>query len=115
MRGRLAAARGDADGLGHRLALLLQAPVPRERDVAALAERWRHAGARRLDRAGHRLAVLEQSLAHLNPQAVLERGYAIVAAADGRIVHDAQQVAPGDDVALTFARGGAAARVTRRD
>ena len=32
---------------------------------------------------------LAQSLAHLNPQAVLERGYAIVTNAEGAIVDDA--------------------------
>lgn len=58
-----------------------------------------------------RLAGVHQSLGHLNPGAVLERGYAIVAAADGRIVIDAAEVAPGDAVRLTFARGGAATRI----
>jgi exonuclease VII large subunit len=42
---------------------------------------------------------------------VLERGYAIVARGDGTFVTDARQVAIGDPVALTFARGGAAATV----
>jgi exonuclease VII large subunit len=45
---------------------------------------------------------------------VLERGYAIVAASDGTIVQDARQVNSGDAVALTFARGGADATITRR-
>ena len=40
-------------------------------------------------------------------EAVLERGYAIVAAADGTIVVDARQVAAGDVVALRLARGSA--------
>jgi exodeoxyribonuclease VII large subunit len=63
----------------------------------------------RRERTGARLDALAQSLAHLNPQAVLERGYAIVAAADGAIVQDAAQVGVGDRVALTFARGNAGA------
>ena len=58
--------------------------------------------------------MLAQNLTHLNPQAVLERGYAIVAAGDGTIVQDARQVNGGDAVALTFARGGADATITRR-
>ncbi len=62
-----------------------------------------------------RLAALEQNLAHLNPRGVLERGYAIVTAADGAIVDDAAQLAVGDAVALAFARGSAEATITRRD
>ena len=60
------------------------------------------------------MAALAQALAHLDPQRVLERGYAIVAAADGAIVVDAAQVAPGDAVALRFARGAADASITRK-
>jgi exodeoxyribonuclease VII large subunit len=59
-----------------------------------------------------RLARLQQSLGHLNPKAVLERGYAIVAADDGSIVVAADAVTVGDDVRLTFASGSAAARIT---
>jgi exodeoxyribonuclease VII large subunit len=61
--------------------------------------------------AGQRVAALAQNLAHLNPESVLDRGYAIVAAADGSIVSDAAQVSAGDKVALTFARGGADATI----
>jgi exodeoxyribonuclease VII large subunit len=57
------------------------------------------------------VAVLAQNVAHLNPQAVLERGYAIVARGDGTFVTDARQVDAGDAVALTFARGGADATI----
>ena len=63
--------------------------------------------------AAQRVATLAQNLAHLNPAAVLDRGYAIVATGDGTIVADAAQVAAGDRVALTFARGGADATIGR--
>ena len=62
--------------------------------VAALSR----AGAASLDRSGARIAALAQSLAHLNPRAVLERGYAIVATVDGVIVDDAARLALGDEV-----------------
>jgi exodeoxyribonuclease VII large subunit len=67
-----------------------------------------------IERRARSLAALAQNLAHLNPTAVLERGYAIVADADGRIVADSAQVDVGDDVTLTFARGGAAAKLTSK-
>jgi exodeoxyribonuclease VII large subunit len=68
----------------------------------------------RLERYATRLAALAQNLAHLNPQAVLERGYAIVTTSAGAIVSDAAQVAVDDEVALQFARGGAGAKIVRR-
>jgi exodeoxyribonuclease VII large subunit len=68
-----------------------------------------------LARRAARLEALAQSLAHLNPEAVLTRGYAIVTMRDGAIVHDAAQIAPSDEVALTLARGRALATITRSD
>ncbi|HEX6136648.1 MAG TPA: exodeoxyribonuclease VII large subunit [Casimicrobiaceae bacterium] len=55
---------------------------------------------------------LRTALALLNPAAVLDRGYAIVTAPDGAIVSDARRLRPGDDVALTLAKGRAMATVT---
>ncbi len=60
------------------------------------------------------LAALAQNLAHLNPQAVLERGYAIVTTTQGAIVQDAAQIEIGDNVALAFARGSADAKIRTR-
>ena len=41
-----------------------------------------------------RVDALAQNLAHLNPQAVLQRGFAIAATASGEIVHDGAQLRP---------------------
>ena len=62
-----------------------------------------------------RLAAAGQALAHLNPQSVLDRGYAIVTRADGGIVRDASTLAVADEVGLRLARGTARARVTDTD
>ena len=51
-------------------------------------------------------------MAHLNPRAVLTRGYAIVTTATGDVVYDATQVAPRDAVRVAFGRGGAGATIT---
>jgi exodeoxyribonuclease VII large subunit len=80
------------DSLARRLVRELRSPLPAAQRVAALA----------------------QNLAHLNPASVLDRGYAIVATNDGTIVADAAQVAEGDRVALTFARGSADATIDRK-
>ena len=65
------------------------------------------------ERTTSRLAALAQNLAHLNPQSVLERGYAIVTAKDGAIVEDASTLAIGDAVDLAFARGRAGATIDK--
>jgi exodeoxyribonuclease VII large subunit len=97
-----------------RLLRELGSPLPQAQRVEQAHARWQRAGAEQVRAARERLAALAQNLAHLNPTAVLERGYAIVAAGDGTIVQDAGQVNSGDAVALTFARGGADATITRR-
>ena len=62
-----------------------------------------------------RLDALQRSLVHLNPQAVLERGYAIVATPTGDIVVDSAQLAKDENVTLTLARGHATATVKSVD
>ncbi len=96
-----------------RLLRELRGPLPAVARVERMRDAWQRMGAQRLARAADRVASLAQSLAHLNPQAVLERGYAIVATIDGTIVLEARQVHAGDRVALTFARGGATANITQ--
>ena len=97
-----------------RLLRELGSPLPQLQRVEQAHVRWQRAGSEHLRATRERLAAMAQNLTHLNPEAVLERGYAIVAAGDGTIVQDARQVNVGDAVALTFARGGADASITRR-
>jgi len=103
-----------ASTLQARLLRELRAPLHPVLRVEHTLARWQRAAHNRVSRATERLSGLAQNLAHLNPDAVLERGYAIVAASDGSIVQDARQVTQGDAVALTFARGGADATITQR-
>jgi len=80
-----------------------------------VAARWQRAAAARIAALGQRVIGIEQGLKHLGPQAVLDRGYSIVTTAAGAIVQDAAQLSVGDAVALSFARGGAGAKVTRTE
>ena len=73
--------------------------------------RLQHGEARLLEQHDARLVKMKASLAHLNPQAVLERGYSIVEKRDGQIVRSAQQIAAGESLRLAFARGAAQTRV----
>lgn len=67
--------------------------------------------ARYLELHGNRLTQLEAGLGHLNPRAVLERGYSIVVGESGRIVHSAGDVHAGERVHMTFGEGSAQARI----
>lgn len=95
------------------LARLFRTAPRQSATVAETRERWRRAGGERLAALAQRLGALEQSVRHLNPQAVLERGYSIVTGADGTIVHDAGAVRIDEAIGVQFARGEAEARVTR--
>ena len=114
-RSRLTAARQQADGVRGRMTWLLRQPLPQSTRLAILGDALHRAAAASAERSRTRVAALEQSLAHLNPQAVLERGYAIVTAADGAIVDDASRLDIGDEVTLVLARGSAGAKISRRD
>jgi len=57
------------------------------------------------------LARLASSLAHLNPEGVLARGYSIVQLENGAVVQDAATLDAGDRVGIRFHRGQARARI----
>ena len=57
------------------------------------------------------LARLSSSLAHLNPEAVLARGFSIVQRQNGNVVHDAATLHAGDTLSIRFHRGRASATV----
>lgn len=133
---RVADGRREARGLADRLFAALRAVVRDRRqrferdrrrvDPAALARRQQSfreridALARRGDRAVD--ASLERSLARLvqadrllstlSYQAVLERGFAVVARGDGEIVRSAASVVAGEGLTLTLADGKAQAIAT---
>jgi exodeoxyribonuclease VII large subunit len=89
---RLALARRRLDTAGHSLARLARASIA--------------ARATRLDRASARLHAL-------SPLAVLQRGYALVYAADGTLLRNAADAHPGDPIRARLATGTLEAEVTR--
>jgi exodeoxyribonuclease VII large subunit len=76
----------------------------RERS-AELAGRLQHTLRLRLEREHSRLALAAAQLHQLGPQAVLDRGYALVAGPDGRLVRDPAQVRPGDRLDVHVSKG----------
>lgn len=84
----------------------------------------------RVTRNGTRLVLaLKQSLAlrsadlqrlggnlhHLNPSKVMERGYSVVRTGAGALVKSSEQIALGEDLQISFARGEALATVRRKN
>jgi len=112
---RLAAERDSVASLQACLAREARAPLPQAGQLDTALGAWRRAGRDELARRAARVDHAARAMGHLNPRAVLDRGYAIVTTAAGDVVYDAAQVARGDAVGLSFARGGAAAQVTDTD
>ncbi len=67
----------------------------------------------RLARMAEDLERFSLALNHLDPAAVLQRGYAIARRADGSVVRASADLHSGDSLELTFARGGATAIVEK--
>jgi exodeoxyribonuclease VII large subunit len=78
-----------------------------------LGHRLRTAVLANIERASTRCTRLAANLAHLDATAVLARGYSVVRDASGRIVQRGSDLAAGDLIDITFAQGGASARVER--
>ncbi len=66
---------------------------------------------RSLKRAAFRLGSLDARLRALSPLSVLDRGYALVFAADGAVVRSSSQLAGGDIVTTRLAEGSFTSRV----
>ena len=78
------------------------------RSLAAKREALRQGAARLMDDAARRLMQRRRELELLSPYRVLERGYAIVTR-DGKPVRAAAELAAGEQIAVRFADGVAAA------
>lgn len=75
-----------------------------------LAAAW----GRRHDAAGARIAQLAASLASLDPQAVLARGYSLTTRASGELLRDAHHAVEGEALRTTLSQGWVESTVTRR-
>ena len=69
---------------------------------------------RRLRQARQQVEATAARLESLSPLAVLGRGYSLTQrTADGRLIHDAAELAPGEQISTRFARGEAVSQVER--
>ena len=103
--------RNDLARLTRRLLLSRPDTGKQARRLEALAPKLQNVVKRELADKTARLARLEASLSHLNPLAVLARGYSIVTDETGTILRDTLSLEPNDRIAVTFHAGRANATV----
>ena len=101
------------DYLARRLISPLQQIEQQKTQLAQIAYRLNTRVNQQLQTKQHNLLRLSQNLNHLNPQAVLTRGYAFVQNKRGEIVTSSQQLQTGDEVTLTFGVGSADATISK--
>ena len=82
------------------------------RRLEALAPKMHSEWQKALDARYGNLTRLASSLSHLNPDAVLARGYSIVTNEKGKILRDSRFLEPNDRITVSFYRGRADAMVT---
>ena len=82
-----------------------------QRRLSALEHRMHTARINRIQLLQQRLQALGDSLNHLDPLRVLDRGYAMVTDSQGTVLRDASRMALGTQIAITLARGQLGARV----
>ncbi|OGV75990.1 MAG: exodeoxyribonuclease VII large subunit [Methylotenera sp. RIFCSPLOWO2_02_FULL_45_14] len=101
------------DYLARRLISPAQQIEQQKTRLLQLANRLNVSVNQQLQTKQHNLLRLSQNLTHLNPQAVLTRGYAFVQNKRGEIVSSSQQLQSGDEVTLTFGVGSAEATISQ--
>jgi exodeoxyribonuclease VII large subunit len=97
--------------LNQRLVTPIHVIRREQQRLDALGMRARRAVEGSLGQRRLNLARLASSLAHLNPEGVLARGYSIVQLENGTVVQDAAALNSGDRIGIRFHRGQARAKV----
>jgi exodeoxyribonuclease VII large subunit len=79
------------------------------------AYRLNRAMTHRIETSDTSLQRLKAHLMHLNPHAVLARGYSISYTADGMVIHDSNQIAIGDNIQVILSEGWCRANVSEKN
>ena len=101
------------DYIARRLISPLQQIEQQKAQLTQITYRLNAAINQQLKNKQHNVLRLSQNLTHLNPQAVLTRGYAFVQNKMGTIIASSQQLQSGDAVTLTFGIGAAEATIDK--
>lgn len=101
------------DFLARRLISPSQQIDQQKMQLVQISRRLHNGVTQQLKTRQQNLLRLSQNLQHLNPQAVLTRGYAFVQDTNGAIVSNSNQLSKDDQVKLTFGIGSAEAIVNK--
>ncbi len=101
------------DYLARRLVSPLDKIAQQQLQLAQIHSRLKNSMQQQISYKQQHLMRLSQNLQHLNPQAVLTRGYALVQDAQGNIINSSSQLQTGDTVKLTLGSGAADAIISR--
>ncbi len=101
------------DYLARRLISPLQQITQQKIQLAQSAYRLNASINQQLRNKQQNLLRVSQNLSHLNPQAVLSRGYAFVQDKLGNIINTSEQLTAGDQVSLSFGIGTADATINK--
>jgi exodeoxyribonuclease VII large subunit len=99
------------DYLARRLISPLQQIAQQKAQITQMAYRLNNSINQQLHGKQQSLLRLQQNLQHLNPKAVLTRGYALVQTQSGVIVSNSSQLKSGEEVMLTLGVGTADATI----
>lgn len=103
------------DALKRRLTTSATRPVELQAQLGHLALRLSNSNSRQLETRTNALTSLSSQLGHLNPDAVLARGFSVVRNAQGEIVRDSSQLRLDELLELRFRHGRAQARVIKKE
>ena len=101
------------DYLARRLVSPSQQIAQQKQQLTQLGYRLGLGMQQQLHRQQNGLAQIEQNLHHLNPQAVLTRGYALAQTQTGQVISNSAQIKAGDVINLTFGLGEAEAIIAK--
>jgi exodeoxyribonuclease VII large subunit len=107
--------RWQFDALARRMAAARPQPQGQHAQLIQLQQSLRRALAQQLQPRRTSIERMAAHLAHLNPEAVLARGYSVVRNAQGKVIHSSAQVKLDETLELRFHQGGAQAKVTKKD
>jgi exodeoxyribonuclease VII large subunit len=95
------------DYLARRLISPEQQLRQQQQRIVQMQQRLQLALQQQMQRRNDKLSALSNALQHLNPSAVLQRGYALVQNQSGQVIVSSQQLNTGDHLILQLGEGGA--------
>jgi len=111
----LARTRWQFDSLARRIAAARPQPAEQQAELAQLQQNLNLAFTRQMQNRRASLERMAAHLAHLNPEAVLARGYSMVRNAQGQVIKSSAQIKLDETLDLRFHQGSAQARVTKKE